>query len=59
MTALGWMSGVHRAYDPHDVKAALDYLGVSEAERRELLATALRFARELNNTHLEEMLRAA
>ena len=59
VTALGWMTGVHRAYDPRDIHVALDYLGVSEAERRELLVTALGFARELHNTRLEETLSAA
>jgi hypothetical protein len=59
VTALGWMSGVHRAFDPSEIKAALAYLAVSEAEQRELLTTALRFARELHHTSLEETLAAA
>ena len=59
VTALSWMNSVHKAFDPRDINAALDYLAVSEADRRELLLTALKFARELKHTQLEETLAAA
>lgn len=59
VTALSWLNSVHRAFDPRDVGAALDYLDVPVAERRELLDTALAFARELNHDQLERLLAAA
>ena len=59
VTALSWMTGVHKAFDPSEVRAALDYLGVTEDDRRVLLASALQFARELHHTRLEATLSAA
>lgn len=59
VTALSWMGGVHRAFDPSEVRAALDYLGVSEDDRGVLLSSALQFARELNHARLEATLSAA
>ena len=59
VTALSWMNSVHRAFEPREVNAALDYLQVPPAERQELLETARQFARELNHDSLERSLAAA
>jgi hypothetical protein len=59
VTALSWINGVHKAFDPRETNAALDYLAMNDADRREVLATALTFARELQHKSLEQMLSAA
>ena len=56
VTTMNWLSNTHRAFAPSDVVAAFDFLGVSDSERHELLAVALRFARELNLPQLESKL---
>jgi hypothetical protein len=55
---LNWMSNKHRAFDPSEVVAAFDFLGTPHDQRHELLALALRFARELKLSQLEHTLSA-
>ena len=59
VTALSWLNSVHRAFEPREVNAALDYLQVLPDERRILLETARQFARELNHDSLRKSLEAA
>lgn len=56
VTTMNWLSNKHRAFAPGEVVAAFDFLAVSDAERVELLALALQFARELNLPQLESSL---
>ena len=53
---LNWMSNRHRAFAPSEVVAAFDFLGTPDAQRPELLALAMQFARELNLSQLEHTL---
>ena len=53
---LNWMSNKHRAFAPSEVVAAFDFLGTPDAQRLELLALALEFARELKLSQLEHTL---
>jgi hypothetical protein len=54
VTAVGWISGIHNAYSPREVPAALAAPKLSEQNAHELLITALAFARELGNDDLAE-----
>lgn len=53
---MNWMSNKHRAFAPSEVVAAFDFLGTPDDMRHELLALALKFARELNLSQLEHTL---
>jgi hypothetical protein len=59
VTALSWLNSVHRAFEPREVNAALDYLQVPPEQRRVLLETTRQFARELNHDSLRKSLEAA
>jgi hypothetical protein len=56
VTALSWVRGVHKAFEPSDVGSALDYLGVPDQDREPLLSSAAQFARELKHVKLEQTL---
>lgn len=47
ITAIGWVTGIHKGFDPKNLDDALSFLGVSGSERHELLETARRFEDEL------------
>jgi hypothetical protein len=47
VTALGWTTGIHRAFPPESVDRALDYLGVKEPARTEIVLCTRAFQREL------------
>ena len=52
VTGLGWVTGIHKGFDPSDLDEALDFLKVAETDRRELLCAAHDFAGELGHTSL-------
>ena len=59
VTALSWLNSVHRAFEPREVNAALEYLQVAPEDRQRLLEAARQFARELNHDSLQKTLEAA
>jgi hypothetical protein len=56
VTALSWVRGVHKAFEPRHVRSALDYLGVPDQERGPLLSSAAQFARDLDHPRLAQTL---
>ena len=52
VTALGWMTGVHKAFSPRSFEAAVSALGVGPLERAALVEAGVALARELGVEHL-------
>lgn len=56
VTGLGWVTGIHKGFDPHNLDAAFEFLKVTESDRRELLQAALAFADEFGHSALRSAL---
>jgi hypothetical protein len=59
VTAIGWFTGVHRAFSPLVLPQALRHLGVNTEEKKQLLECTAEFAKELGDPELERLVRRA